>query len=102
MNRHKKLEEGIELVKAQYNHAMRNMQNIDEETFVLEKSNIGNTLKSLTQEVKYNSNKLLNIIVKVNLLSAKNDAVVNQLETRPYYHAYDEIMKEVVIGYLGY
>ena len=47
----KKLEEGLANVNAQYNNALRNMQNINEDTFDLEKNNIGNTLRSLTQEV---------------------------------------------------
>ena len=51
ITRLKKLEEGLANVNAQYDNALRNMQSINEDVFDLEKNNIGNTLKSLTQEV---------------------------------------------------
>jgi len=78
---HKKLEEGTEMLRSQYHNALKNLQNINVETFDQEKSNIGNTLKCLTQEVS--------------LLTSKNEELNRQLENRPYYTAYEEITKEI-------
>jgi len=51
LERHRKLEDGTEALRSQYHNALKNIQNINVETFDLEKNNIGNTLKCLTQEV---------------------------------------------------
>jgi len=45
------------MLRSQYHNALKNLQNINVETFDQEKSNIGNTLKCLTQEVKFSLKK---------------------------------------------